>query len=45
MVYHAWLTGHVNGPNDQRLMLVDALQWNDWPSMLEAPSIGSRPMP
>lgn len=46
MVYHAWLKGHVNGPGDERLMLVDAVRWdNGWPTVPEAPSVGSRPMP
>ncbi|MFT3772914.1 MAG: glycoside hydrolase family 43 protein [Minicystis sp.] len=46
MVYHAWQAGHVNGPGDARLMLVDAVLWdNGWPAVPEAPSVGSRPMP
>ncbi len=46
MIYHAWQAGHVNGPGDQRLMLADAVVWSGgWPSVPEAPSVGSRPMP
>lgn len=46
MVYHAWQSGHVNGPGDRRLMLVDAVHWSGgWPSVPEAPSQHSRPMP
>lgn len=46
MVYHAWQPGHVNGPGDQRLLLVDAVVWSGgWPGVPEAPSIGARPMP
>lgn len=47
MVYHAWLTGHVNGPGDARLMLVDSIAWgsNGWPSVPEGPSFTSRPIP
>ena len=45
MVYHAWLTGHVHGPGDARVTLVDAVHWGDWPSVPEAPSLHSRPMP
>ena len=46
MVYHAWQAGHVNGPGDGRLMLVDAVTWSGgWPAVPEAPSVNSRPMP
>jgi hypothetical protein len=46
MVYHAWQAGHVNGPGDARLMLTDAVVWSGgWPSVPEAPSISSRPVP
>ncbi len=46
IVYHAWQSGHVNGPGDQRLMLVDTVEWSGgWPSVPEAPSAHSRPMP
>jgi beta-xylosidase len=47
MVYHAWLLGHVNGPGDGRMDLVDQIQWrgDGWPQMLDAPSAGSRPLP
>ncbi|EYF05479.1 glycoside hydrolase family 43 protein [Chondromyces apiculatus] len=46
MVYHAWRAGHVNGPGDQRLMLIDGVVWsNGWPSMPGAPSVSSRPTP
>ncbi|WPB75500.1 glycoside hydrolase family 43 protein [Archangium violaceum] len=41
MVYHAWNSAHT-----ARVMLVDPIIWsNGWPSMPEAPSITSRPMP
>ena len=46
MVYHAWQAGHVNGPGDQRLMLVDSVVWRGgWPTVPEAPSVSSRPTP
>jgi arabinan endo-1,5-alpha-L-arabinosidase len=46
IVYHAWAPGHVNGPGDVREMLIDEVVWsNGWPSVPEAPSVGSRPMP
>jgi GH43 family beta-xylosidase len=46
MVYHAWQSGQVNGPGDQRHLLVDAMGWSGgWPSVPEAPSQHSRPMP
>jgi beta-xylosidase len=46
MVYHAWLAGHVNGPGDARLGLVDRLVWsNGWPALPGGPSTSSRPMP
>ena len=28
LVYHAWQAGHVNGPGDGRLVLVDAIDWS-----------------
>jgi GH43 family beta-xylosidase len=46
VVYHAWMAGHVNGPNDSRYPLVDQLTWvNGWPAVPGAPSTGSRPDP
>lgn len=46
MVYHAWQAGHVAGPGDGRLTLVDAVFWeNGWPVVPAAPSSRSRPMP
>lgn len=47
VVYHAWLAGHVAGPGDQRLGLVDRLVWgaDGWPALPGGPSASSRPMP
>ena len=46
MVYHAWIAGHVNGPGDGRVDFVDQIVWsNGWPSVPQAPSTHSRPMP
>ena len=46
LVYHAWQAGHVNGPGDGRLVLVDAIDWSGaWPSVPGAPSTRSRPLP
>ncbi len=46
LVYHAWRAGHVAGPGDGRLVLVDEVTWNDgWPAIPQAPSAQSRPMP
>jgi arabinan endo-1,5-alpha-L-arabinosidase len=46
VVYHAWQAGHVNGSGDGRLTLVDRIVWDGgWPSVPEAPSSRSRPMP
>ena len=46
MVYHAWRTGHVNGPGDARVTLVDQIVWsNGWPAVPGAPSSASRPLP
>jgi beta-xylosidase len=45
MVYHAWQAGHVNGPGDGRMVLIDGVSWGAWPSVPEAPSTSSRPMP
>jgi GH43 family beta-xylosidase len=46
MIYHAWQSGHVNGPGDGRLTLVDSVTWlNGWPSLIQAPSALSMPMP
>ena len=41
MVYHAWPPAHTG-----RVTLIDAVRWGaDWPSLPEAPSISSRPLP
>jgi GH43 family beta-xylosidase len=46
LVYHAWAAGHVAGPGDGRLVLVDRLDWvGGWPSLLAAPSRHSAPVP
>ena len=46
LVYHAWQAGHVNGPGDGRLVLLDAIDWSGaWPSVPGAPSTRSRPLP
>lgn len=46
VVYHAWRAGHVNGPGDERLVLVDQVQWQGgWPVVAGAPSSRSRPRP
>jgi arabinan endo-1,5-alpha-L-arabinosidase len=46
LVYHAWQAGHVNGPGDQRMMLVDPVHWDEsWPTVPAAPSSRSRPLP
>jgi beta-xylosidase len=46
MVYHAWEPGHVNGAGDVRHLLIDRVAWSGGkPSVPEAPSAGSRPMP
>ena len=47
MVYHAWQAGHVNGPGDGRMVLVDQIQWGSdgWPHVFGAPSTASRPTP
>jgi beta-xylosidase len=46
IVYHAWTVGHVNGAGDVRQGLVDAVSWGtDWPSIPEAPSLRSVPVP
>ncbi|HUS29640.1 MAG TPA: glycoside hydrolase family 43 protein [Kofleriaceae bacterium] len=47
MVYHAWQAGHVNGPGDGRMVLVDQIQFGSdgWPHMFGAPSSASRPSP
>ncbi|HTL38196.1 MAG TPA: glycoside hydrolase family 43 protein [Kofleriaceae bacterium] len=47
MVYHAWQAGHVNGPGDGRMVLVDQVQWGSdgWPHLYGAPSSASRPAP
>jgi arabinan endo-1,5-alpha-L-arabinosidase len=46
MVYHAWRAGHVNGPGDGRLTLVDAIDWSSgWPTLVGAPSSRSRALP
>jgi GH43 family beta-xylosidase len=46
MIYHAWQAGHVNGPGDGRLPLVDRIVWQGgWPSVPDAPSSRSVPLP
>jgi GH43 family beta-xylosidase len=45
MVYHAWQVGHVDGPGDPRYPMIDPISWGVWPSMPEAPSYRSRPLP
>ncbi len=47
MIYHSWKAGHVNGSGDARVLLVDQVFWgdDDWPSVPQAPSVHSRPMP
>jgi beta-xylosidase len=46
MVYHAWASGHVNGPGDARLLLTDRIVWTGgWPTLPGAPSSRSMPMP
>jgi arabinan endo-1,5-alpha-L-arabinosidase len=47
MIYHAWAQGHVNGPGDGRLLLVDRRLWDagGWPTLPVAPSTVSLPMP
>lgn len=47
MVYHAWQAGHVNGPGDGRMVLVDQIQLGSdgWPHVYGAPSSSSRPTP
>ena len=39
IVFHAWAQGHVNGPGDGRMVLVDRLDWgtDGWPKTI-APS-------
>lgn len=45
-VYHAWRAGHIGGPGDGRLVLVDAIDWSGaWPSVPGAPSARSRALP
>ena len=45
MVYHAWQAGSV-GAAPGRLDLVDRIVWSgDWPTVPEAPSSRSTPMP
>jgi GH43 family beta-xylosidase len=46
IVEHGWATGHVNGPGDGRLLLVDRVAWaaTGWPSTI-APSTGSVAVP
>ena len=44
--YHAWEPGHVNGPGDVRVGMLDTVVWSGgWPAVPEAPSVGSRPVP
>ena len=46
LVYHAWRQGHVNGPGDARVALVDRVFWNNgWPSVPAGPSSRSLPVP
>ncbi len=46
MVYHAWVSGCVNGPGCGREVLVDALLWGGaYPSVPLAPSSNTRPLP
>jgi beta-xylosidase len=46
IVYHAWRVGHVNGPGDARLLLVDRVGWgaDGWPTTI-APSTGTVAIP
>jgi GH43 family beta-xylosidase len=46
LVYHAWKAGHVNGPGDGRVVLIDRLLWEGgWPSASHTPSSTSLPVP
>jgi GH43 family beta-xylosidase len=46
LVYHAWRAGHVNGPGDGRVVLIDRLLWEGgWPALGHAPSSVSLPAP
>jgi GH43 family beta-xylosidase len=46
LLYHAWAAGHVNGPGDSRLVLLDPVTWsNGWPRLPGAPSAVYRPHP
>ncbi|MGZ3408714.1 MAG: glycoside hydrolase family 43 protein, partial [Polyangia bacterium] len=47
MLYHAWASGHVNGPGDARLLLIDRIVWSaaGWPTLPAAPSVTTLPMP
>lgn len=46
LIYHAWRAGHVNGPGDARVALVDQIEWRDgWPVAFAAPSLDTRPVP
>jgi beta-xylosidase len=46
VIYHAWVQGHVNGPGDGRLVLVDRIEWaNGLPAVPGAPSSATRPVP
>jgi GH43 family beta-xylosidase len=45
-VYHSWKAGHVNGPGDGRVVLIDRVLWDGaWPMMYAAPSSPSAPVP
>jgi arabinan endo-1,5-alpha-L-arabinosidase len=46
IVEHGWASGHVNGPGDGRLLLVDRVAWGagGWPTTI-APSTGSVAVP
>jgi arabinan endo-1,5-alpha-L-arabinosidase len=46
LVYHAWRAGHVNGPGDGRVTLLDTIRWSDrGPALPGAPSFRARPRP
>ncbi len=46
IVYHAWQASCVNGPGCGRLVLTDAVAWqNGWAAVPLAPSESSRPLP
>jgi arabinan endo-1,5-alpha-L-arabinosidase len=47
MVYHSWASGHIDGPNDVRMLLIDPIVWeNDWPTISSAsPSFSPQTIP